>query len=180
MGDCRRSDVPCLVQLFTLFTFPLGTDASAAFARRKPGLVLEAPAQVRASDIGLLCVELPGDARGRDERPLLAACREPYAVLTSPCVVASAGVPFDECCSQVRIAFAAGASGVLAGRAVWKEAIPMSHRPERRHRLAAVGSERMRRLGRVAGGHGGPWWTDRGSPRKAPPELSSVASDYTS
>ena len=52
---------------------------------------------------------------------------------------------YDTFLKQVRIACEAGASGVMAGRAVWKEAVTLDL-TVRNDFLSGVGYERMRRL----------------------------------
>ena len=67
------------------------------------------------------------------------------ATSTVPWVLLSAGVSYDTFLKQVRVACEAGASGVMAGRAVWKEAVTLDV-AARNNFLRNVGYERMRRL----------------------------------
>lgn len=66
--------------------------------------------------------EVPLKGVGTDEE-ILDACRELDAAITSPWVVLSSGVAADDFPRAVELACKAGASGFLAGRAVWRACI---------------------------------------------------------
>ena len=63
----------------------------------------------------------------------------------APWVLLSGGVDYDTFLKQVRVACEAGASGVMAGRAVWKEAVTLET-AVRNDFLGGIGYERMQRL----------------------------------
>jgi tagatose-1,6-bisphosphate aldolase len=76
--------------------------------------------------------------------------------------VLSAGVPFDDFTTVLRIAFdEGGASGFIAGRSVWREALSLTDNERQRfltdvarprlERLVAVATERARPYTRLAG-----------------------------
>lgn len=73
------------------------------------------------------------------------ACRELTAACNVPWVLLSAGVSYELFLRQATVSCEAGASGVMAGRAVWNEALNHD-RNARRDWLATVGRERMQRL----------------------------------
>ena len=57
---------------------------------------------------------------------------------------------------QTRLACEAGASGWLAGRAIWKEAVTMT--PEQRSTfLSGKATERMQRLNAISAQYARPW-----------------------
>jgi tagatose 1,6-diphosphate aldolase len=60
-------------------------------------------------------------------------------------VLLSAGVDFDTYVDQVRVACTAGASGILCGRAVWKESVQLPG-PDRVAFLQIVGRSRFSQL----------------------------------
>ncbi|WP_309127093.1 aldolase [Microbacterium sp.] len=78
-------------------------------------------------DLGadLYKAEVPLKGGGTDEE-LLAACAALDAAISSPWVVLSSGVAADDFPRAVEIACKAGASGFLAGRAVWRACIGAS------------------------------------------------------
>jgi tagatose 1,6-diphosphate aldolase len=79
-----------------------------------------------------------------------AACRVPWALL-------SAGVSYETFAQQARIACQAGASGVIVGRAIWKEAVALQG-AERIQFLATTGQTRMAELTSICREHATPWF----------------------
>ncbi|MBI4498331.1 MAG: tagatose 1,6-diphosphate aldolase [Chloroflexi bacterium] len=156
--ECARLDLPLLVEPLA---YPVGDGDQdpAEFARRKPGVVAETARQVTALGIDVLKAEFPADLRyEHDEGRLLAACQQLDEAAQAPWVLLSAGVTFEEFARQVEIAAKAGASGFLAGRAVWQEAMAMTDGAERRRWLETVAADRVRRLAEIATSYGRPWW----------------------
>ncbi|MEU7315775.1 hypothetical protein [Streptomyces sp. NPDC007083] len=86
--------------------------------------------------------EVPLGGRGSDEE-IRSRCAELGAALASPWVVLSSGVPADEFPRAVRLACEAGASGFLAGRAVWRGCIAA---PDLEQALREDAVPRLRRL----------------------------------
>ncbi|MBX3744493.1 MAG: tagatose-bisphosphate aldolase, partial [Verrucomicrobiae bacterium] len=70
-----------------------------------------------------------------DESEWDDACRELTAVCPVPWVLLSAGVSHDVFLRQTAIACRAGARGVIAGRAIWSEAIAITPDPDARRRF---------------------------------------------
>jgi tagatose-1,6-bisphosphate aldolase len=102
------------------------------FAKTKPGLVIETARQITALPIDVLKAEFPADIESEpDEGRLLELCRELDRASRLPWVLLSAGVGFELFRKQVEIACKAGASGFLAGRALWQEGVGIRSRAER-------------------------------------------------
>jgi tagatose-1,6-bisphosphate aldolase len=81
-------------------------------------------AETAGLGVDLLKVEFPGyldTAEGR--RSAAAACAELDAAVPVPWVLLSAGVGYPEFRTQLEIACRAGASGYLAGRSIWRDAV---------------------------------------------------------
>ncbi len=94
----------------------------------------------------ILKAEFPVDVSAEpDENVWRDACEELTDTSEVPWVLLSAGVSYDTFLKQVRVACKAGASGVMAGRAVWKEAVTLDI-VARNNFLKNIGYERMRRL----------------------------------
>ena len=74
----------------------------------------------------VLKAEFPYDAGETDEARWRDACEELTAAIDVPWVLLSGGVDAATFEAQVRVACAAGASGVLAGRSIWAEAATMA------------------------------------------------------
>ena len=93
-----------------------------------------------------------------DEGEWADACRELSEATAVPWVLLSAGVSFAEYERQTLIACEGGASGVMAGRAVWKEAADLAG-AERTAFLLQTAKERLQRLETICRAHGRPWTT---------------------
>lgn len=93
-------------------------------ARRHDGIVESAAI---ACDLGadMLKMEFPGDVTTPDGKAAAAAaCARLDDGIDVPWVILSAGVDFDDFKTQVEIACKAGASGFVAGRSIWRDAVP--------------------------------------------------------
>lgn len=76
------------------------------------------------------------------------------AVVDVPWVVLSQGVTPADFPTAVEAACRAGASGFLAGRALWTDALT----GDRDAALRGASTERLRLLGQIVDRHGRPWW----------------------
>jgi sulfofructosephosphate aldolase len=85
---------------------------------------------------------------------LTAECERVDAVVDVPWVVLSQGVAPADFPTAVEAACRAGASGFLAGRALWTDALT----GDRDAALRGPSSDRLRRLGEIVDIHGRPWW----------------------
>lgn len=96
--------------------------------------------------VDVLKAEFPVQiAEEPDEGLWREACAELTAVCQVPWVLLSGGVPFEVFLRQTRIAGQAGASGVMAGRALWDGAVS-ADAAARRAFLTSVAVDRLRRL----------------------------------
>ena len=117
----------------------------------KPGLVIETARQVTALPIDVLKAEFPADNKiERDEKKLLELCQELDQSSRLPWVLLSAGVDFDSFKKQVEIACKAGASGFLAGRALWQEGVQTRPREERLNFFQNTAAPRLKKLAEIA------------------------------
>ncbi|MBX6356141.1 MAG: hypothetical protein IRZ05_09855 [Micromonosporaceae bacterium] len=96
----------------------------------------------------LLKLEWPGDADGC-ERLTKVCGRVPWALLSS-------GVTYQSFVDRVLVAMDAGASGYIAGRAFWGEAVELTG-AERRRFLRTTGLERITALNAAVAGRGRSW-----------------------
>ncbi len=104
--------------------------------------VLAAAAELGHLGADLYKAEVPMHGEG-DERVLRAACAAITEAVTSPWVVLSSGVTPDAFPAAVALAVSEGASGFLAGRAVWQHSIGA---PDPAAALATDAVARLRRL----------------------------------
>jgi sulfofructosephosphate aldolase len=84
--------------------------------------ILAAAAELGSTGADLYKVEMPLNGKG-EENTLLSACQTLNDKMNMPWVILSSGVDADIFGRAVRIAMKAGASGFLAGRAVWASVI---------------------------------------------------------
>ena len=113
--------------------------------RRK--LVIETAQRLIPLGVDVLKAEFPVDVKQTSDQAEWAdACAELSATCgDTPWVLLSAGVDYDTFVPQVKAACENGASGILCGRAVWKEAITMSA-SARGDFLRTVSAPRFERL----------------------------------
>ncbi|MBI3911942.1 MAG: tagatose 1,6-diphosphate aldolase [Armatimonadetes bacterium] len=151
--ECARHDVPFLLEPMSYAVKESGTD-TPEFARKKPEVVIETAREFSRPEYGVdvLKMEFPADLKYTHEycngvfdpkvrTPVysLAEVRRICAQLNEaarvPWVILSAAVNIEEFLANVDLACAAGASGFLCGRAIWKEAIPRFTNPPEMERF---------------------------------------------
>jgi tagatose-1,6-bisphosphate aldolase len=143
IDDCRATGVPVVIENLV---YPLpGEDLDG---RAREDAIIESARVLNDLDIDLLKLEYPGSASG---------CRRLASVLDRPWAVLSAGVPFAEFTQVMRVAFdEGGASGFIAGRSVWREAVALDG-GARAEFLATVARPRLEELTAVAAAYARPW-----------------------
>ena len=156
--DCIAEDIPFVVEPMS---YPVGAmeNDPRNFAGIKPRLVTETAKQITALPIDVLKAEFPCDLEyENDKGRTLDYCHQLDEASQVPWVILSAGVNFDLFYRQVEIACQAGASGFLAGRALWQEATGISSREERLRFLELTVVKRLENLTKLANAHGTPWY----------------------
>ena len=156
-ADCERHDLPLFLEPIV---YSLEADVptkSAAFARTRPEVVRETARRLSKTGADVLKLEFPMDAAfDDDERAWQEACEAVSEACDVPWVLLSAGVDFQTFERQARVACQAGASGFLAGRAIWKEAVRMP--PQRRAEfLAGEAQDRIYILRQIVSRYARPW-----------------------
>jgi tagatose 1,6-diphosphate aldolase len=160
--ECQQHDLPFVVEPVG---YPIAEEVRnpAHFAKVKEQLVLKTAGHIASLPIDVLKSEFPADLHYEKDRGKLAdLCRQLDAASPVPWVVLSAAVDFDTFCQQVEIACQAGASGFLAGRAIWQEAMPIAKAGERVKFLATVGADRLKKLSEIAARYATPWYKKLG------------------
>ncbi|MCX6011294.1 MAG: tagatose 1,6-diphosphate aldolase [Chloroflexi bacterium] len=163
--ECQKYDIPLVIEPLS---YPLGgeTKNPAQFAAAKEQLVPKTAQHITTLPVDLLKSEFPGDLRyNQDKAKLIDICQKLDKASQVPWVVLSAGVSFDVFCQQVEIACRAGASGFLAGRAIWQEAMNIDDPKERAKMLKTLGVERLKKLTEIAAKHAVPWYQKLGLAR---------------
>ncbi|NUW59764.1 sulfofructosephosphate aldolase [Cronobacter muytjensii] len=107
--------------------------------------IVEAAKELGDSGADLYKVEMPLGGRG-DAQALLGASQRLNDQINMPWVILSSGVDEKLFPRAVRIAMSAGASGFLAGRAVWSSVVGL---PDSEMMLRDIALPKLRRLGEV-------------------------------
>jgi tagatose-1,6-bisphosphate aldolase len=113
VADCRQAGIPSVIEPLVARIPGEPPLSEAAMGE----LVISSAAQMAGEQPDLLKLEWPGSAEG---------CRRVTDALGGvPWALLSAGVGFDDFGERVRIALDNGASGFIAGRAIWGEAVTL-------------------------------------------------------
>jgi tagatose 1,6-diphosphate aldolase len=161
--QCLEEDIAFLVEPVSYPIEKAGT-SSKNFAEIKPNLVIETARQITALPVDVLKAEFPADIKfEQNEEKLLGLCQELNQASRLPWVLLSAGVDFESFRKQVRIACRAGASGFLAGRALWQEGAQIRSRDERMNFFQNTAAPRLKELAEIADSYGKPWYSRLGA-----------------
>jgi len=137
--------------------------SSAAFAAQRADIVIETARRLSRTGADVLKLEFPLDIAHEPQRRLwAAACRRLSDACALPWVLLSAGVDFASFRAQLQVACEQGASGFLAGRAIWKEATSLAP-AARAAFLAQVARPRLEQLLQLAA-DARPWTDFRAAP----------------
>jgi tagatose-1,6-bisphosphate aldolase len=155
-AECRQHDLPLVVEPIW-YPLPGEDPTEAPVRRRRADAVVASAAQFALLGADILKVQFPGSVGSAAER---ASAADAAAALDSglpagrsgavPWVLLSEGAGFDDFAVQMEIVAKAGASGYIAGRAVWGDAVGQ------RAALPRVG-ERLAALNAIVRAHGRPW-----------------------
>ncbi len=155
--ECEKYDLPFFIEPVTYSIDPSIKKESPAFASQRQKLVLETARRLSKLGPDVMKMEFPVDSHVEtDEKTWAKACEALSEASARPWALLSAGVDYDLFKQQVRIACQHGASGYIAGRAVWKEALQVSDR-EREKWLERVGAARLDELTEIADRYARPW-----------------------
>jgi tagatose 1,6-diphosphate aldolase/sulfofructosephosphate aldolase len=143
IADCKSTGLPAVIENLV---YELPGEQLSGKARETA--IIEAARALDELDIDLLKLEYPGSPE---------ACRRLADAIHRPWAVLSAGVPFEQFSDVLKIAFdEGGASGFIAGRSIWREALPLSG-VERQRFLDTVARPRLDDLVTVANQRAHPW-----------------------
>ena len=155
--DCHAWDLPVFLEPMSYSVDASVGKDSAEFAAQRPDIIVETARRLSHTGADVLKMEFPLDLKyNQDHQTWHKACRRLSDASNVPWVLLSAGVDFEEFEPQVQIACENGASGFLAGRAIWKEGATMT--PEARQAfLAETATPRLRKLIAIAQEKSRPW-----------------------
>jgi tagatose 1,6-diphosphate aldolase len=158
--ECQEHDILLLLET-VVFPFDGEKKDSKSFLDRKPETVIESARQLsRLCDV--YKAEFPGTLGRESDAQLEANLRKLDEVSERPWVLLSAGVDFPVYKRQVEMAVRVGASGVLGGRAFWKEYF-QKEGPQAREQFARQeAAGRVRQVDEMVKQQAKPWFVRYG------------------
>lgn len=151
--DCEKAEMALFLEPLSYSLIQGGKLTSS----EKRSVVIETARRLSILGADVMKLEFPLDVSSDpDERIWVAACKELDQASVLPWVLLSASVDYDTYCRQVKIACEAGASGVAAGRAVWKESVTKTGH-EQTEFLSNTAQERMQNLTDICNQTAAPW-----------------------
>ena len=173
--DCHSWDLPVFLEPMSYSLDPAISKDSAAFAEQRADVVIETARRLSRTGADVLKMEFPYDIQfNQDRAAWRAACTRLSDASAVPWVLLSAGVDFEQFSPQVQVACECGASGFLAGRAIWKEAAAMSA-AERAAFLHATATARLSQLLEIAALNARPWTDFYAAPQSSETWYESYA-----
>jgi tagatose 1,6-diphosphate aldolase len=159
-NDCKRHDILFLLEPIA---FPYGGEKKTdkKYLDRKAETVIET-ARIISRYCDVYKAEFPGTLGHESDDQLLDNLHALSEASERPWVLLSAGVDYPDYLKQVKMAMECGCSGVLGGRAFWKEYF-LQDGPEARSKFAATeGLKRVADVDAVVRGQGTPWFAKYG------------------
>ena len=154
---CHDWDMPVFLEPMSYSLDPAVPKESAAFAEQRAEVVIDTARRLSRTGADVLKMEFPLDITYNQDRSAWErACAKLSEASIVPWVLLSAGVDFEQFKPQVQVACDCGASGFLAGRAIWKEAAAMST-TDRAAFLRDVARDRLQQLLAIADADARPW-----------------------
>ena len=150
---CADADIALFLETLG---FSIDPDEPKLTGDARRDVVVRTARRLSALGGDVLKCEFPYDGSVTDRERWKEACAELDEATSIPWVILSAGVDDATFEAQTEVACAAGASGVLVGRSVWKEAVTMPA-SERAAWLETEGTARMRRLVDIVEASAKPW-----------------------
>jgi tagatose 1,6-diphosphate aldolase len=158
--DCKKYDMLFLLEPVAV---PLNGEKkdSPSFVARKAETVIESARQLsRWCDI--YKAEFPGTLDHDSEEQLLDNLQALSESSERPWVLLSAGVDYEDYLRQVKMAVECGATGVLGGRAFWKEYFTYSTPAERSAFASGTAFQRITEVNDLVRDRATPWFAKYG------------------
>lgn len=155
--ECHAWDLPVFLEPMSYSVAANVKKESAAYAAQRADVVVETARRLSKTGADVLKMEFPLDLKfNQDHTEWRKQCERLSQASSVPWVLLSAGVDFEEFEPQVVIACESGASGFLAGRAIWKEGAVMST-ADRKAFLDGLAADRLKKLIAIALEKSRPW-----------------------
>ena len=158
--DCQKHDILLLLETVA---FPFGDEKkdSASFLDRKVETVIES-ARWLSRYCDIYKAEFPGWLGKHSDDELVGNVKELDRVCERPWVLLSAGVDYPQYKKQVEMSMKCGASGVLGGRAFWKEYFTFDTPAERQKFAETTSATRVKEIHDIVTKTATPWFARYG------------------
>jgi tagatose 1,6-diphosphate aldolase len=158
--QCQKHDILLLLETVA---FPFGGEKkdTPAYVARKAETVIES-ARYLSRFCDVYKAEFPGHLGKDSDATLEANLKELNKVSERPWVLLSAGVDFPDYKKQVEMAMKCGASGVLGGRAFWKEFFTYEGTEARVKFAEGESAERVKTIDKIVQANATPWFARYG------------------
>ena len=161
--ECRRRDIAFVCEPMS---YPVD-ETEEEFAHHKADTIIRTAEILSPLGIDVLKAEFPGDPKAtQDPEQLRRNCARLSRTTKVPWVVLSAGADFDVFRPMVDLACRGGASGFLAGRAIWKDAFREKVLEKQLAYIRTTAVANFRTLAEIAHAHARPWWDFYGGKEK--------------
>ena len=154
--DCKKWDILLLLETVA-FPFSGEKKDDKKYLDRKAETVIESARHLsRYCDI--YKAEFPGYLKRETDNQLIANLKALNEASERPWVLLSAGVDYDDYKKQVQMAMECGASGILGGRAFWKEYFLQGEQAAREKFARGESATRVRELADLVREKATPWF----------------------
>ena len=161
--ECRRLDLAFVCEPMS---YAVG-ESEAEFAHHKADTIVRTAEALSPLGIDVLKAEFPGDPKATsDPGELRKNCERLSRATKVPWVVLSAGADFPVFRGLVDLACQGGASGFLAGRAIWKDAFREKTFERQMEYVRTQAVKNFQVLADLAHKHASPWWDFYGGKEK--------------
>lgn len=168
-NSCKKNDILFLLEPIA-FPYNGEKKTDKKYLDRKAETVIET-----ARYISRLCdiykAEFPGTLGHESDEQLTDNLHALSEASERPWVLLSAGVDYPDYLKQVKMAMECGCSGVLGGRAFWKEYFLQDGEEARTHFAATEGLKRVADVDAVVRANGSPWFAKYGLTKE---DLTSI------
>lgn len=161
--ECRRQDIAFVCEPMS---YPVD-ESEEDFAHHKADTIVRTAEVLSPLGLDVLKAEFPGNAKyTKDPEELRKNCERLSRATKVPWVVLSAGADFDVFRGLVETACRGGASGFLAGRAIWKDAFREKTVAKQMAYVRTQGAKNFNVLADLAHRFARPWWDFYGGKEK--------------
>ena len=165
VDQCAEYDIPFFLEPITYSLDPNKPLDNSELRQ----ITVEMARRFSSMGVDVLKLLFPVDpTQSSSEAEWLSACQEVTAACGAvPWTLLSAGVTYEMFLKQAHTACAAGASGVIVGRAIWNDAVALQGET-RTHFIQTTMVERMRTLAALCADYGTPWFERVTAPDTSP------------